>query len=503
MYDLFSGQNTPPEVWYQRALQFGQYHLTIQELACLKKVVAANPYDFEARRREIYALHWIGHHGELPAAFARFFRDIEQERENLGRGRFYFYNQDMLSMYFFWLYGQPEYTDQKLLEQYRSYVKIPVQPWSGELPSRRYPAQETDSHQKLRIAYLGREFDKGSCLQLLRPMLAHHSEHVDIFIYDDSPEAHSKTRQQFESRVKSWQSTMLTSNEDLLAQIRADQIDVLVDVAGPTYLMRNEVFWERAAPVQVGGLGFVFSSAKYLDYCLSDRLLAPPEVAQYYPDPVYYIPSIFVWETPEAFDANVPQHEGLVLGSANSLNKLNLEVIATWAEVLKRLPEATLFLKSSRFNDLYTQQMYRELFQHFGISAHRLRLEKGRREEEHLPSFYNQIDIALDTFPYQGAITTCDALWMGTPVVSLRHPDWQGRALGATILDHVGRSEWVAKDTADYIEKVVALAAHPARRQQYKGQLRSELQQSIICQPAAFAQSLEQAYFEMYQSAPR
>lgn len=486
------------EDWIERSRVFGKYHLTFQEIACLDKALALEPMSFEARRRRISAKHWIREKGSLDQDFVDYFQDLYQQREQMDPRHFYYYNQDVTSMYLFYLYGSPEHTDAEILKHYGSYVKSAVRAWEAPLEARTYPTQ--DAAQKLRIGYIGREFDDScSCMQLLRPMLMHHCESIDVFIYDDSPHLSVKSREQFAHKTRAWHSTVDMTNQVLLDLIRADRIDVLVDVAGPTFLMRNGVFWERPAPVMVGGLGFVYSSAKYLDYCLSDRVLTPPEVAAHYPETVKYLPSIFLWDTPEPFECERRPGNGLTLGSANSLNKLNLDVIALWSELLRRLPEATLFIKNSRFNDPLTQQMYFKLFAHFGIDASRLRLERGLVQDPHLPHFYNQIDIALDTFPYQGAITTCDALWMGVPVVSLRQQGWEGRALGATILDQIGRSEWVVDTQEAYLQKVLELAEDRSARQRYRTQLRQELVSSRICDPVDFCAHIEQAYFEMYQ----
>lgn len=481
--------------WLERAVHFAKYHLTFYELACLKRILEVEPFHFDARRRELHAFYWIRHEGRLETVFEEFFKDLHSQKGILDDSLFYFYHQECLSLYLFYLYSQPQLTDAEVLAGYKRYLKIPAHSWGAPLKNKVYPPSVPA--QKLRIAYFGREFDGNSCMQLLRPMLINHTQNVEIYVYDDSPDQAINALEPF---VKKWRYTLNIPNQELLKIMRDDAIDVLVDVAGPTFLMRNEIFWERAAPVQVGGLGFLFSSGKRLDYCLSDRYLTPPELALEYPEKIKYLPTVFMWETPPEHACVMPEHEGLVLGSANSLNKINLQVIEVWSKILKRLPEATLHLKNSRFNDPLTQQMYAQLFAHFGISGHRLRLEPGRGTKEcHLTNFYNHIDIALDPFPYQGGITTCDALWMGVPVVSLRTESWLGRALGATILDRSGHQDLVAQNTDEYVEKVVALAANSSQRSLYKHQLRERLRESILCQPQAFSLSLEQAYFEMYQ----
>lgn len=482
------------EVWLDRSIYFSKRHLAFRELACLKRILELEPLHLDARRREIHTLYWIHHEGRLETVFEDFFRDLHSQKGIIKDSLFYFYHQECLSLYLFYLYGQPQLTDAGVLASYKKYLTIPVSSWDLPLKKKAYPPSAPA--EKLRVAYLGREFDGNSCMQLLRPMLLNHTQNIEVYVYDDSPRQRINDLEPF---VKKWRYTLKKPNQELLKIIRDDAIDILVDVAGPTFFIRNEIFWERAAPIQVGGLGFLFSSGKPLDYCLSDQYLTPPELALEYPEKIKYLPTIFIWETPPEHVCTLPTHDGIVLGSANSLNKINFQVIEVWSEILKRLPEATLHLKNSHFRDPLTQQMYVQLFAHFGISEHRLHLESDHVKECHLIDFYNHIDIALDPFPYQGAITTCDALWMGVPVISLRTDYWQGRALGATILDRSGHQDLVAQNTDEYVEKVVALAANKTQRILYKQQLRERLRESILCQPQAFSLSLEQAYFEMYQ----
>ncbi len=488
-----TGDDFTIEQWMELGKVFESQVLNFQELACMQRVLEKEPYHWQARYRELVVLFWIRHEGQLPEIFDRFFSDLYAHRDQMPLDVFHACNLNALCMYLFYVYSMPEASDRDVLAYYAQKADLRAAPWQKKLTAK----------DRLRIGYMGREFERGSCMQILLPFLENHTGRVEVHIYDDSWSEIPRHRIRELGDKVIWHNTSEVPNPELIEQIRKDKIDVLVDVAGPTFLIRNEVFYSRSAPVQVGGMGFVFSSAKALDYCLTDPVLTPPEVAAYYPEPVKYLPTIFQWKLPKEHERQHPDNEQLVLGASHTLNKLNAPLLAIWAELIRRLPGAILYIKTGRFSDPATRDMYIALFKHHGIPEAQLRLEGYLSQHEHLPYFYNQIDIALDSFPYQGAITTCDALFMGVPVVSLRTPQWQGRALGATILDHVGLSEWVARDVEDYYHIVLKLARDKARRRALRFSLRDTLKNSIVCQPERYTRVLEDAYFEMYEDTRR
>ncbi len=187
------------------------------------------------------------------------------------------------------------------------------------------------------------------------------------------------------------------------------------------------------------------------------------------------------------------QNAAITLGSASTLNKLNPQVIALWSQILKALPEAILFLKTPALEDPLARQWIQSVFAQQGIPTERLRLE-GAGQDQHVPYFYSQIDIALDPFPYQGGVTTCESLWMGVPVITLLKPQWQNRALSASIYHHLSLSDWITHSEADYLQKVLDWSQDLNTLKDWRQTLRQYLQQSIICDGALFAHEIEAAY---------
>lgn len=359
-------------------------------------------------------------------------------------------------------------------------------------------------HRPLRVGYLSPEFGQSVTMSLLRPLLRHAGQGFELYAYDDTPPslpADASLAQAFTH----WRRIHGIDNPTAAELIRADRIDILVDWLGVPNAWRYGLFALRPAPVQMAGLGFVFSSAcRSIDYCLSDAVLCPPEIQAGYPETVIRLKSAFHWQAPEpAIAPGAPPSEShgfITFGSANSLNKLNQAVIACWASILRALPTARLFLKTPVFNDRVAVRFYTELFAHFGISAERLRLE-GQGSENHVGYFYPQIDIALDAFPFQGGVTSCEALWMGVPVLSLFRPQWRTRALTASILTALGQPDWLTHSEAEYGQRALDWARDRDFLRTQRRELRQRMLTSPLCDGPGAAQELEAAYRQVWQRA--
>jgi predicted O-linked N-acetylglucosamine transferase (SPINDLY family) len=187
----------------------------------------------------------------------------------------------------------------------------------------------------------------------------------------------------------------------------------------------------------------------------------------------------------------------IVFASFNNSSKVTRNVISVWSQILKQIPNAYLVVKSKQLTDESTRKRYYEMFLQNGVSAERVKImSRLSSRDEHL-NLYNQVDIALDPFPYNGTTTTCEALWMGIPVVTLRGERHVGR-VGTSILTRVGLTDLIAETEADYIAKAVQLAGNTNRLRELRFTLRGVMQNSLLCNAKAFAQSVETAYREMW-----
>jgi predicted O-linked N-acetylglucosamine transferase (SPINDLY family) len=186
----------------------------------------------------------------------------------------------------------------------------------------------------------------------------------------------------------------------------------------------------------------------------------------------------------------------VTFGSFNTLAKVTAKVIDAWSEILKSVPDSRLMLKAESLENEKTKAALLELFGERKIAPERLDLLGLLPKADHF-RLYSQLDIALDTFPYNGTTTTCEALWMGVPVITLSGSRHAGR-VGASILDQVGRTDFVAHDRASYLSLAQSLAGDFQLRSRLRASLRERMQGSTLMNQSAFAEEMEDAYRRMW-----
>ena len=286
--------------------------------------------------------------------------------------------------------------------------------------------------------------------------------------------------------------------------IRDDGIDILVDLAGHAAPNRLPVFARKPAPVQVTWLGYPATTGlAAMDYRLVDPVTDPEGSADRATCEalVRFCDGFLCFLPPSASEVRTAPflESGRVrLGSYNNLSKMSVPTIALWAAVLKRLPQATLTLKDWRLTHQEVCRQVEGAFAGNGISPERLELlpwTQGRTA--HLEAFH-RLDIALDPFPYNGTTLTCEALWMGVPVVTLLGDRHAGR-VGASLLTRIGLDALVARDEDSYIECVVTLAEDAGRLACLRREMRGRLLASPLCDAAGFARRIENAYRIMWK----
>ncbi|MEZ0371979.1 MAG: hypothetical protein ACAI44_23005 [Candidatus Sericytochromatia bacterium] len=499
-------QEQDPRAWLLLAQIYSELQLFFQEAGCLERYLALNPADVRGLFLLTSAWTYIGQREgvrscyqrllQLNPAGAQWFAALPPgARAELEAKRY-----SLFFHYLLVLYADPDVPDARLFDYIDS---LPPPPDAPERPDP--PLAETSLRQSgpIRVGYLSHELGDFSSSTALWPVLSHHGPEVELYAYNDTPPAQqSRLTSAFRGFFAHWREVSALDNAQLAELIRADGIEVLVDMGGITNADRHALFMRHPAPVQIGGLGFGFSAGhRGIAYCFSDRRLCPPEIAARFPEEVVLLESVCHWFPPEAYPLAEPpcvQNGYVTFGSANTLNKLNERVIALWARILLQLPTARLFLKTPAMNDPYVQAYWRELFAVLGVDARQL-LFAGQGEAAHVPNFYPRIDIALDAFPYQGGVTSCEALWMGVPVLSLRHPDFRARAGTANILTVIGLDDWLADTEETYLERALTWAADPAFLQNQRSQLRDRLLASPICDGPAATREIEQAFFSLRQ----
>jgi protein O-GlcNAc transferase len=361
------------------------------------------------------------------------------------------------------------------------------------------PRQHTNSRdpgRKLRVGYVSADLRAHPVAYFLAPVLeAHDPAQVEAICYNSGPEDSWTERIGRAAAVR-----RAGSDAELERQIFADRIDILVDLSGHTPGNRLSVFARKPAPVQVTWLGYMSTTGlAAIDYILVDPQLAPPgEEAPFVEEPLRIPGCWFAWERLPVKPTPAPclQRGHVTYGCFGKLAKAGLPVIEAWAEILKGNPTSRLMMKNKAFADEAARDQYRGYFERLGVTADRVELAGPSCYEDYLRELEG-VDIVLDTFPYSGGTTTCEALSMGVPVITLRGERFAGR-LGTTVLHNAGLNELIAETTAEYIRKAVDLGRNPERIAKLRSGMRAQLAGSTLCDVAGFTRKLEGAYRQIW-----
>jgi FkbM family methyltransferase len=371
--------------------------------------------------------------------------------------------------------------------------------------ARRHAALE--SRQRLRVGYVSGDLRMHSVGFFMEPLLeSHDRSRVEVFCYATNAVADPKTLR-LRALADAWREVHALSDDEFRDQIARDGIDVLVDLSGHTAEGRITVFALRPAPVQVSYLGYPNTTGlPTIGYRFTDAVADPPGIADaQFCERLVRLPGGFLCYRPEPDPPPVAAAPLLgkghvTFGSFNVLSKVSEATLSLWAGVLRRVPGSRLMLKTRGLADEEARRLILESLARHGVDAGRVRmLPPDAEHAEHLAR-YADMDIALDTTPYNGTTTTCEAMWMGVPVVTLRG-DRHSARVGASLLHRVGLDELVAESPAEYVEKAVALAADDARLAALRGGLRGRMQASPLMDAKRLASEMEHAYGEMYAEA--
>jgi protein O-GlcNAc transferase len=360
--------------------------------------------------------------------------------------------------------------------------------------------------RRLRVGYVSGDFRRHPVSYFVEQLFAHHDRsRIELYAYSTTSECDEVTKR-LQAAADHWVPLHGRVDAAMRDRIAADNIDVLIDLAGHTAGNRMGVFARRAAPVQAHYLGFFGTTGlTQMDYWIGDEVLTPGDVENEFSEQVWRLPRVSV---SYAGDVNAPAsswqpaHDGTVwLGTFNNLIKVNDATLALWAKVLHALPEARLLLKTQQLADDGNRRRILAIMAERGISAERIELRDcsdTRSWSAHM-ACYDRLDIALDPIgSWGGNTTTCDALWMSVPVITLKGGRIAER-MTASMLTALGHSDWIARTEQEYIDTVVLLARSVEVRKTLRATQRSGMAASALCNARELAASLENAYLQMYE----
>ena len=357
-------------------------------------------------------------------------------------------------------------------------------------------------NSKIRIGYVSNDFKRHSVAYFIEPILYYHNrDRFEIFCYSFNPAPDTVT-ERIEKMSDHWRDMRFIHDSKISAEtVSNDNIDILIDLGGITY-EGISLFAHKPAPVQVSFLGYPNTTAlPTIDYRFTDDFSDPvtnTENDKLYTEKLIRLESGFLSFAPPEVSPNITSTPYLkngyvTFGSFNTFAKVNDEVIDVWSKILHRVKNSKLSLKSKLFVDESSCAKVKNRFKQRGIEPERLIIQGWTEALEAHLNEYSNIDIALDTFPYNGTTTTCEALWMGVPVVS-RYGDVHRSRVGLSILTQLGMSSFATNSAREYIKQAVRMSNNIEQLDTLRHSIRNILAKSPVCDVKRTTQEIEQYY---------
>jgi protein O-GlcNAc transferase len=453
-------------------------------IACYKQAVHERPDFADAYGNLANALTLSG---ELPEALASYRRTLEL-RPDLSRVR---------SNYLLCLNYDPHADGTLLLEEHRRW---------GELHGRSPPnlpqhRNDRDPLRVLRVGYLAHNFRATAFSCFLQPVLhAHDASQVQLVCYQLDP---VRNDDGLAPAADDWRALRGRTPAQIADLVRADGIDILVDLLGHTRGHSLEVFPHRPAPIQITWLGYPNTTGlTCIDYRLTDAVADPPGEAICHVEDLIRLPSVFCCygppqDAPPIGPLPMLRNGWLTFGSHHNLAKLNPAVLDLWCRVLGTISGSRLIV----FRDTLHGSVAARLLAQFslrGIDARRIDLRSTSAIDQAYLAMYHEVDVMLDAFPWSGHTTTCDALWMGVPVLTLRGHRHAAR-MAASMLSCVGLPELIAQDGDDFLRRALRIGQDIDRLVELRAGLRERMAAAPLCNAKRFTRDLENTYRAMWQ----
>lgn len=405
-------------------------------------------------------------------------------------------------IYLFSMLYNPKYDEQAIFSEHLRVAKKFAEPLSVFILPH---TNERIAFRKLRIGYVSPNFERHPVAHFIEPVLAaHNRDYFEVFCYSNADLCDDVT-ERIKTITDQWKDIRIVSDEKAAEVIRRDRIDILIDLAGHTGSSRILLFARKPAPVQVTWIGYPPTTGlSTIDYKIVDNYTDPPGTTErFYSEKLIRLPESFVCylpdrESPEVGPLPALTTGHITFGSFNNFKKITQQVFELWSKILNSIPGSCLILKNEIFSDKNTCRYAIEMFAQRGIIENRIILQSVDLSPKHLGS-YNLVDIGLDTFPFNGLTTTCEAMWMGVPVITLAGTGYAARA-GVSLLSNVGLTDLIAKTSDEYISTAVNLAKDLKRLHSLREHLRDMMICSPLCNAKKFTANLEMWYHKIWET---
>jgi len=363
-----------------------------------------------------------------------------------------------------------------------------------------FPPRDRNPRKKLKVGYVTADFRQHSVAFFMRPVLEHHNpDNVEIHVYSSGRP--DKMTEKLRALVPHWHDAVEQTDDQLYEQIRADGIDVLVDLSGFTLGHRLEVFARRAAPVQVTWLGYMHTlGMKAMDYRLVDEGIAPPSHAPYYSENLFQLACMASYAPPEysplCEEPPMLRNGYPTLISLNNSAKITDEMLAVWARILHERQDARLIIMVKEQDADAAQAHMQPRAEAAGMPLDRVSV----LHQQPLDGFMELghiADVALDTSPISGGTTTLHALWMGLPIVAL-DAERAADASTARMLQGLGFGGEIAQDVDGYVRAALSLLDDPERLRRQRLASRMGLEGSVLMDYVSRTAELEKGYRHMW-----
>lgn len=391
--------------------------------------------------------------------------------------------------------GSPKADNQAILEARRR--------WAETLPPARPRPRLSAPADRLRIGYVSSFFHQHNWMKTVWALLNHHDrERFEVHLFSDAPESAIRHGYRKHPADRFHDVSGLT-NEAAAELIETTGIDLLVDLNGYSKPKRLPMFLLRPAPVIAGWFNmFATTGMPCFDFLIGDDEVIPPDEERFYCEKIRRVPGSYLafeigYPVPDVAEAPCGSSRPITFGCLAPQYKITAPVIAAWSRILSQTISTRLILRNTALASGNTRHFVHRLFAQHGIDPERIRLYGPADHFEFLQT-YAEIDIALDTFPYNGGNTTIEAIWQGVPVLTFHGDRWASRT-SASILRAAGLDEFVAADLDQHIAQAVALASEPERLAALRPGLRARVAASPACDTGAFARHMERIYGDVYR----